>query len=144
MVILINSVFGTGRNYYPQVLLEECKYIVKKTKMPNYWRHRNLFWFWQRKFWWRNFKWIKFWRRKCWWKKFKKTNKIFKIFFSIYKKMTTKYNKNKKKSFQKRLLKCTKIFLKKNKIKSTNILMSYIEIFLHKKKKRSISIVKDT
>ena len=30
MVILTNSVFGTGRNYYPQVLLEECKYIVRK------------------------------------------------------------------------------------------------------------------
>ena len=28
-VILIDFVFRTGKNYYPQVLLEECKYIVK-------------------------------------------------------------------------------------------------------------------
>ena len=31
-VILINSVFRTGNNYYPQVFLEECKYIVKEKK----------------------------------------------------------------------------------------------------------------
>ena len=29
-VILINSVFRTGKNYYPQVFLEECKYVVKE------------------------------------------------------------------------------------------------------------------
>ena len=29
-VILIDSVFRTGNNYYPQVFLEECKYVVKK------------------------------------------------------------------------------------------------------------------
>ena len=29
-VVLIESVFQMGKNYYPQVLLEECKYIVKK------------------------------------------------------------------------------------------------------------------
>ena len=29
-VILINSVFKTSKNYYPQVFLEECKYVVKK------------------------------------------------------------------------------------------------------------------
>ena len=28
-VILINSVFRTGQNYYPQVFLEECKFAVK-------------------------------------------------------------------------------------------------------------------
>ena len=28
-VILIDSVFETGKNYYPQVFLEECKYFVK-------------------------------------------------------------------------------------------------------------------
>ena len=27
---MIDSVFGTGNNYYPQVFLEECKYVVKK------------------------------------------------------------------------------------------------------------------
>ena len=30
-----HSVFRTGKNYYPKVFLEECKYIVKK-KMFNY------------------------------------------------------------------------------------------------------------
>ena len=33
-VILINSVFRTGKNYYPQVFLEECKYVVKEKKIP--------------------------------------------------------------------------------------------------------------
>ena len=33
--ILIDSVFRTGKNYNPQVLLEECKQIVK-IKMPKY------------------------------------------------------------------------------------------------------------
>ena len=28
--------FRTGKNYYPQVFLEEYKYIVKEKKMPNY------------------------------------------------------------------------------------------------------------
>ena len=31
-VILINSVFRTGKNYYLQALLEECKYVVKGKK----------------------------------------------------------------------------------------------------------------
>ena len=35
-VILINSVFRTGNNYYPQMFLEECKYFVKEKKMPKY------------------------------------------------------------------------------------------------------------
>ena len=35
-VILIDSVFRTGKYYYPQVFLEECKYIVKGKKMPGY------------------------------------------------------------------------------------------------------------
>ena len=35
-VILINSVFRTGYNYYPQVFLEECKYIVKEKKISKY------------------------------------------------------------------------------------------------------------
>ena len=29
-VILIDSVFRTGKHYYPQVFLEECKYVVKE------------------------------------------------------------------------------------------------------------------
>ena len=28
-VILIDSVFTTGKNYYRQVFLEECKHVVK-------------------------------------------------------------------------------------------------------------------
>ena len=29
-VILIDSVFRTGKKYYPQVFLEECKFVVTK------------------------------------------------------------------------------------------------------------------
>ena len=35
-VILIDSVFRTGKNYYPQVFLEECKFFVKEKKIPKY------------------------------------------------------------------------------------------------------------
>ena len=35
-VILIASVFKTGKNYYPQVFLEECKYIIKEKKVIRY------------------------------------------------------------------------------------------------------------
>ena len=31
-VILIDSVFRTGKNYYLQVFLEECKYVAKKKR----------------------------------------------------------------------------------------------------------------
>ena len=33
---MINPVFRTGNNYYPQVFLEECKYVVKGKKMRKY------------------------------------------------------------------------------------------------------------
>ena len=33
---MINSVFRTSKSYYPQVLLEECKYVLKEKKMPDY------------------------------------------------------------------------------------------------------------
>ena len=33
---LIDSVFRKGKNYYPQVFVEECKYVVKGKKMPEY------------------------------------------------------------------------------------------------------------
>ena len=33
-VILIDSVFRTGKSYYSQLFLEECKYVVKEKKMP--------------------------------------------------------------------------------------------------------------
>ena len=29
-VILLDSIFKTGKYYYPQVLLEECKYVIKE------------------------------------------------------------------------------------------------------------------
>ena len=33
---MLDSVFGTGKNYYPQVFLEEYKYFVKGKKIPKY------------------------------------------------------------------------------------------------------------
>ena len=33
---MIDSVFRTGKNYYPQVCLEESKYVVKENKIPKY------------------------------------------------------------------------------------------------------------
>ena len=30
------SCFWTGKNYYPQVLLEECKYVAREKKIPKY------------------------------------------------------------------------------------------------------------
>ena len=35
-VLLIDSVFRTGNNYYPQVFLVECKHVVKEKKMSEY------------------------------------------------------------------------------------------------------------
>ena len=31
---MIDSVFRTGKIYYPQVFLEECKYVIKEKKIP--------------------------------------------------------------------------------------------------------------
>ena len=46
-VILIDSVFRTGKNYYLQLFLEECKYVVKeKDSQVYYWWYRTFFWFW--------------------------------------------------------------------------------------------------
>ena len=33
---MIDSVFRTGKSYYPQVFLEECKNVFKERKMPEY------------------------------------------------------------------------------------------------------------
>ena len=33
---MIDSVFRTGKNYYLQLFLEECKHAVKAKKMPKY------------------------------------------------------------------------------------------------------------
>ena len=35
-VILIDFFCRTGKNYYPQVFVEECKYVAKEKKMPEY------------------------------------------------------------------------------------------------------------
>ena len=35
-VIFIDSVYRADKNYYPQVFLEECKYVVKEKMMPGY------------------------------------------------------------------------------------------------------------
>ena len=35
-LIMLGSVVKVGKKYYPQVFLEECKYIKKKSKMFNY------------------------------------------------------------------------------------------------------------
>ena len=35
-VILIDSFLKMGKNYYPQVFIEECKYVVKKNKMSKF------------------------------------------------------------------------------------------------------------
>ena len=35
-VVLIDSVFTAGKNYYPQVFLEERKYVVKEKKIPEH------------------------------------------------------------------------------------------------------------
>ena len=35
-VIFNDSVHGTRKNYYPQVFLEECKYVVKEKMIPGY------------------------------------------------------------------------------------------------------------
>ena len=35
-VILIDSVYRKDKNYYPQVFLEECKYVVKEKKMSKF------------------------------------------------------------------------------------------------------------
>ena len=33
---MIDSVFRTGKNYYPKMFLEKCKCIIKEKKMPEY------------------------------------------------------------------------------------------------------------
>ena len=33
---MIDFVFRTGKNYYPQVFLEEYKYVVREKKIPEY------------------------------------------------------------------------------------------------------------
>ena len=33
---MIDSDFGMGENYYPQVFLDDCKYVTKERKINNY------------------------------------------------------------------------------------------------------------
>ena len=33
---MINFLFKTGKSYYPQVFLEECKHVAKEKKMHKY------------------------------------------------------------------------------------------------------------
>ena len=156
-VIFINSVFRTGKYYFPQVLLEERKYVVKEKKIPKYiidvievssdsdrenfneenFDEENSD---------KETSGEKVLVKKLPMKKIKnkKTDKIFLKFFSIYIKMTNNYYKKKtKKSFKKKHVKGNKILLKKKKTKSTNMLMSNIEIFLKKEKKRSVNMVEN-
>ena len=35
-LIMLDSVVEVGKKYYPQVFLEECKYVKRKNKMLNY------------------------------------------------------------------------------------------------------------
>ena len=35
MYLLISKVFTIGKNYYPQVLLKKCKYVIKEKKFKN-------------------------------------------------------------------------------------------------------------
>ena len=35
-MIKLDSVANVGKKYYPQVFLEECKYVKRKNKMFNY------------------------------------------------------------------------------------------------------------
>ena len=34
-LIVLDFVIRISKNYYPQTLLEECKYVIKKNKMEN-------------------------------------------------------------------------------------------------------------
>ena len=36
LIIMIDSVIRVNKKYYPQTLLEECKYIREKIKIANY------------------------------------------------------------------------------------------------------------
>ena len=49
---LIHYVFKMGKNYYPQVFLEKCKYIVKNNKMNSF-TNSDFWWAWWGGFWWR-------------------------------------------------------------------------------------------
>ena len=62
-------------------------------------------------------------------------------FFPTYKHFDKNIINKINESFQKKLVKGTKIFVKKKKTKGANMLVSNIEIFLKKEKKRSVNMV---
>ena len=33
---MLDSVIGVNKKYYPETLLEECKYVIKKNKMKHF------------------------------------------------------------------------------------------------------------
>ena len=35
-LIVLDSVIRANKKYYPQTLLEECKYVIRKNKMENF------------------------------------------------------------------------------------------------------------
>ena len=63
---------------------------------------------------------------------------LFSIHINVNRILSKKLSR---KGFQTRFMKGTKIFLKKKKTKSANMLVSNIEIFLKKKKKRNVNMV---
>ena len=38
-LIMLDSVIRVNKKYYPQTLLEECKYVIRKSKMENLINH---------------------------------------------------------------------------------------------------------
>ena len=38
-LIMLDSVIRVNKKYYPQTLLEECKYVIRKNKMENLINH---------------------------------------------------------------------------------------------------------
>ena len=38
-LIMLDSVIRVNKKYYPQTLLEECKYVIRKNKMENFINH---------------------------------------------------------------------------------------------------------
>ena len=43
MYLLISKVFTIGKNYYPQVFLKKCKYVIKEKKFKNIFDHIEIF-----------------------------------------------------------------------------------------------------
>ena len=35
-IILLDFLFRTGKNYYTEIFSDECKYVFKEKKIPNY------------------------------------------------------------------------------------------------------------